>query len=375
MAVKRETGWLYKRAANGKIRVWCAEVVVDDSDVYYVAKSGYDGGVITTHETKMTSSAMMTAYECAESKMNSAKESKLSSGYCVTREDAEAYVPTKPMLIHKFDTNSNKLLYPVFVQPKLDGVCALYRDDPKNPRFDSRENNEFVKLKPYAMEIFQYLNDIHGESRKYMNSHGEIYAHGRHVSEIVEALKGDNEEVFNELKFYIFDYIWTDDTYEKQTYLERLHDGSKFYDWDNPKRPYVPIQTLTALDESHVLAHKDAFIKAGFEGVVASDPNGLYAYETRSYAKLKAKDLISQEFEITGFDVEYNGDTELIMFKLVTEKGVQFTARPAWKHSERATAYKVGSSYIGKKATVEFRSWTKYGTPFHGVLTVIRDYE
>ena len=67
------------------------------------------------------------------------------------------------------------------------------------------------------------------------------------------------------------------------------------------------------------------------------------------------------------------------MFKCVTNDGKVFKVRPKWDHAKRAEAYADQVArhidYVGSDATVEYRSLTQYGTPFHPVLIAVRDYE
>lgn len=374
-----ETKVLYKKDSVGRIRIWHAKLQEDDDDgeVTVVTHSGIDGGTIKTHHSKVKATATMGKILAGESKVKSSETSKLKDTYFETREEAEAYAPNKAMLLHRWDKYSQKITYPCFVQPKLDGVCAIYVDDPADPHFKSRENNRFEKLDHMAKELWNHLTIVNGNDRKQMDSHGELYAHGRLVSEIVEAIKGSNTTILEELEFYIFDYM--DAKADKRTYQQRMKGGSTYYRWSKESKPYVAIRTLLAKSAADIDPLYEMFIRQDFEGMVICNFDGPYQYDGRSYNKLKKKNLFSKEFEIIATRSEEQEGLSMIMFRCATEDGVEFAVRPAWDHAKRSMAYKESvsgdTSFLGKMATVEYRSITKYGTPFHPVLVAVRDYE
>lgn len=374
--VLQQTKLLYKKTHTGIIRVWEGRVIQKaGGGVFLETRSGQKGGVIAARSRLIGPTKTMDSVDNALSKLSSHMKTKMLGGYFETEEAANKYVRTKPMLLHKWDTNSKKIYYPAFIQPKLDGVCALYRDDKDRPRFESRDNNEFVKMRPKALEIAEYFDRIAGKDRVRMNLHCELYAHGYHVSEIVEALKGDRDDILSEIKPFVFDYIPQVSIFDELPYDRRLRDGALYSKWDNPDLPFVPIKTLVAQSHDHVDEHFKSFLRQGYEGAVICNSGGLYRYDTRSYDKLKKKQLDSAEFRIIDTEYEMNGETKLIIFVLETKDGIRFKARPAWNHKVRATAWEKSESYIGKPGTVQYRGLTKYGTPFHPVFISVRDYE
>ena len=377
MTVEHESKSLYKKDTSGRIRQWQATVVDTGDHIEVVTCTGILGGAIKEHRSPAKASATMGPLAVGISRVESAESKKLKDGYFDNEDDAMAYEPNKAMLLHRWDKYSNKMGYPCYCQPKLDGVCAIFVDDYKDPFFKSRENNRFPKLDGMAKRISAYLTRCNGAKRRQVDSHGELYAHGRKVSEIVEAIKGDNDVVFEELAFYTFDYMGSGAADE--AYTSRLQRGSKFYQWSNDNKPYVPVRTLIAHNEIEVNLHYENFIREGFEGLVACDPHEVYMYDRRTYGKLKKKNLFSEEFTIVGTDVEEQEGLKMIMFQCKTKDNVQFKVRPAWDHAKRAQAYAevLGGdiTFTGQMATVEYRSITKYGTPFHPVLIAIRNYE
>ena len=373
MGIEKETVWLYKKDSKGRIRQWMAWWGEFGGEVMYGTKSGLVGGNIKESEARVEPTKTLTSEMKAQSKLDSSFADKQKSGYFDTEADALAYVPDKLMLLHRWDLYHNKMQYPCFVQPKLDGVCAGYMDKEGSPFFKSRENNVFEKLTDRAVAIENYLDSLQGTMRGHVDAHGEWYLHGAKVSEIVEAIKGENKEVFDKMRFHIFDYMGPHA--EKQTYQERLKVGMDMYHWGREGDLFVPIRTLVAKDFNEVEQANENFIRQGFEGTVICLPAATYEYERRSYGKLKKKNLFSEEFKVVDTELETGPDGDMLLFKCETKDKLVFGVRPAWSHARRVKAYKIKDDYLGKLLTVEFRSTTAYGVPFHPVGQEIRDYE
>ena len=368
---------LYKKDTNGNIRIWRGEAfVADDQVAYYKTISGVLTGKQKEHVTEAKRSPKLSAGEAAVSKIQSAEASKRKKGYFETQEDAIAYEPRKLMILHKYPEFSDRLSFPILVQPKLDGVCAGYMDT-DDPHFKSREDNRFEKLDGLAKVIKRWLDAHHGVDRERMDAHGELYCHGKTVSELVEGIKGSDAQMLKDLEFVIFDFMSSDA--EHEWFSTRLRKGMKYYGTDEHLKPFRIVKTLVANDAEEVEAHYKSFIKQSYEGAILINLKGKYEYERRTYDKLKYKLVLSEEFEITGVHSELNGSEELIMFTCVTKEGASFKVRPKWDHERRAAALEQqrnGSiNYIGEMATVEYRSMTAYKTPFHGVMISTRNYE
>lgn len=378
-----ESPVLYKKDSNDNIRIWAAKVYKGENPgdpARVMTVSGVKGGKLKTHRADVKATATMSPETAAISKVQSKESAKLKSDYYKSEAEAKDHKKTKVMIIHKWDEHKHKLSWPMFAQPKLDGVCAKYVDIAGDPHFESREGNRFDKLDRLAGKINGYLNKLHGVSRDRVDAHGELYVHGRHVSEIIEGIKGSNADVLSELRFYMFDYMDADA--ESTPYLSRLRRGSKFYNWDRIRDELgiaEPINTKVVNSESEVDVAFNVALATGYEGLVLSSMTGMYQYETRTYEKLKYKLLMSEEFEIIGSGAELQGGDELVLFKCKTSDGLEFDVRPAWSHGIRKQTYdriKSGATtFLGKMATVEFRGLTKYKIPFHPVLVSVRDYE
>lgn len=368
MGIVKPGDWLYKESDSGKIRMWKAMVVNREGKVIYTTHSGYLHGTMTEHETQINASKKMLPIDRAVSKMESAYTRKRKAGYCNTVEKAKLYEPVTPMLLHNWDKHYAKIMYPAIIQPKLDGVCAIYRDSIR-PGFYSRENNRFTQLDPYAAVISTYITDCIGAVKdQQVHLHGELYAHGHPVGDVIEFLKGKKEKSCN-VQFYVFDYIYSKRA--DDPYIARLNWGIATF--DDPPFEQITTHVVKSADEAEI--YFDRCTESGYEGAVVSNTDGRYKWGKRTYDKLKIKKVFSDEFEIIEIRAEYHGETPLAIFRCKTKDGKPFGVRPMGDVEERASLYTIGPKLVGKKLTVEYRSKTKEGIPFHPVGIAVRDYE
>jgi len=369
-----DTGVLYKKDSKFRIREWRATATQVDGEAYYTVISGLHGGDLRTTTREIVPSSRLTATKRAVSKAKSSKILKMKKGYFTSIDEAEKYISNKLQLLHNWYDHRDKIVYPCFVSPKLDGICAGYKDG-DSPFMMSRENNEFPKLYPVAYKINAHLVDILGRDRHLIDCHGELYAHGRNVSELVEAIKGSNDEVLDEIKYYVFDYMVG--SARKLSYKDRLNSGKNYFKWGRKDLPFELIKIQVAECEADVdLAYKEA-LDQGFEGVVVSNFHDEgYEYGKRSHNRLKRKELLSQEFKVIRNIYDVLPEGKAIKFVCECEGG-EFTVVPKWSRSRRVEEYKSTPTgiFMDKYATVEFRSWTTNKKPFHPVLIAFRDYE
>src|SRR5581483_9532245 len=127
---------LYKRTSTGKIQMWEIEANPDNYlDAVIVTTYGLlDGKKQMATEYIQTGKNLgkanaTTAVEQAELEAQSQWEKKVKKGYVQNVEDAEQKKVDSnfitggidPMLAKSYDKDGHKIIFPAFVQPKLDG--------------------------------------------------------------------------------------------------------------------------------------------------------------------------------------------------------------------------------------------------------------
>jgi len=123
---------LYKRQESlNKIQEYILEVV----DNGYRSTSGYTDGVKTTSEWTYCNgknhgkSNETSAAEQALLEAHAKWTKKVASGYFADIKSIDTSELFKPMLANKWEDRKDKVTYPLYSQPKLDGVRCIVKED------------------------------------------------------------------------------------------------------------------------------------------------------------------------------------------------------------------------------------------------------
>jgi ATP-dependent DNA ligase len=136
---------LYHTSATGKTKVWNATIVGET----IVEETGALDGVLTKK---------VIACKSAEKELKSLRQKRIKQGFTETIEK-----PLCAMLAQEW--NHEPLTFPLYVQPKLDGIrCLVYEKDGQTV-FQSR-NHTFFQDFPHIRAIPGLILD------------GELYRHG-----------------------------------------------------------------------------------------------------------------------------------------------------------------------------------------------------
>ena len=122
---------IYKQTKTGATQEWTIEVVGNK----YRTHSGQVGGAITTNEWtvvygKNVGKANGTTNEEQALKEAEAKRTKkLESGYFENIKHIGKKQYFEPMLAGKWEDRKDKIEYPIYSQPKLDGIRCIVTID------------------------------------------------------------------------------------------------------------------------------------------------------------------------------------------------------------------------------------------------------
>lgn len=160
----------------------------------------------------------------------------------------------KPMLASHADLD--KLKFPVFVSPKLDGVRAVVINHVVYSR----------SLKPipnkYVQGLFRDCEGLDGEL--IVGSPTDPHCFANTTSGIM------SEEGYPDVCYYVFDNISEPDL----TWVNRFWLGAMKWARDSVK--IVPQKAC--FNKEEVLEQEKIFVDAGYEGLVIRDPNAVYKY-------------------------------------------------------------------------------------------------
>ena len=147
---------LYKLTEVGNIQQW--DIIVKGNS--HFSREGVVDGKITENkptfcEGKNTGKANETSGEEQAAKEAQAKhKKKLEKGYCLTVEEAKKGKSAfyEPMLAHNYKDYQSEIKFPIYSQPKLDGIrCVVTKDGMR-----SRNGKDIIS----APHIFEALKSF-----------------------------------------------------------------------------------------------------------------------------------------------------------------------------------------------------------------------
>jgi len=354
---------LFEKSSTGNIKHWTISVSTDN---VIITKYGSGDSKVRTTEKEITEGKNIgkanetTPYEQAVSEAEATWKKKLDKGYVENLDDINEEV-LLPMLAHTFQKRGHNIMYPAFVQPKLDGVrCLAKKIDDKTIKYYSRMGKEFTTLEHLTPELLKIMS-----SGQVLD--GEVYSHNHTFQEMIRLVKKLRPES-SKLEFHIFDIVLT-----KTAFSLRYAELQKMFAKHRGLVKLVlteVIATRGSLEDRH-----QKYIKQGYEGLIIRNSNGVYALKKRSADLQKYKEFQDEEFTITGGQGGSGAEADCIIFNVKNDKNQEFSVRPRGSFELRKEWMKNINNIIGKKLTVRYQELTDDGIPRFPVGISIRDYE
>jgi DNA ligase 1 len=368
---------LFKRTATGKVQVWEIEV---GGDRYRTISGQLEGKLTTSEWTVCTPknvgrSNETSAAEQAWSEATSAWTKKVESGYRETVGQIDDIGFIKPMLAQDYADRSGELLFPLYSQPKLDGMrCIVTREG-----MQSRKGKPIIS----APHIAENLRAAFEEFPHILAFDGELYA--EHYADDFNAImslarktkptKEDLKRSRNELEYWIYDVILGDDSSFQERYFGSLRTAVDYIYEEDPDLMVVDVPTVIVHTQDRLDELFESYLEQGFEGQIIRDPRAAYEHK-RSKALLKRKNMQDAEYEIV--DVVEGLGNKSRMAGSVTlrlDDGRTFSSNVTGGNDYARDLLSRRSEVIGKQGTVQFFHLTPDGVPRFPQFKGVRDYE
>ena len=316
-----------------------------------------------------------------------------------------------PMLAKNYKNFVKKVNYPIYVQPKLDGIrCIIFLRLPRNKRVDdttienvimySRQKKEFP-LSPVnnliRMELLNLLKKTYDTERKqsiYLD--GELYNHKLTLQEITSKTRKSDASTSSEnslqIQHHCYDmfYPWYG---QDQSFDFRTKELTRIFTLFNDVQKYTQLvrTKLCTTSEKQDDMYRN-FISKNYEGIMIRNPKGHYAKDNmvrssklRSRDLLKRKEVFTEEFEVIDFTQGSEGkDKGAIIWIAQTDAGNHFNVVPVGKWGSYTNRYKLfkevsqdqcfRDKYANRMLMVEFRGWSLDRVPQHAKAVGFRDY-
>ncbi len=304
-----------------------------------------------------------------------------------------------PMLAKAYKDGEKHLQFPLYIQPKLDGVrCLVYLQKKngglKNIVAYTRTKKPFPSIDYIKKILYPYLNALYDEEKNQsIYFDGELYKHGKKLQDISGDSRNESANVSAENadrnEYHIYDCFYPKEL--SMPFSQRHEQLQAFYDAIDDEDAKVLKKVPTFLVKNHTEASKKytQFIKVGYEGAILRNKLGPYlADPQKTGAFLRSKDLVkmkpkfTDEYEVVGYAEGSKGkDKGAILWVCQTQDGDQFHVTPKdMTYAERYDLFhdavdNFEEKYLGRMLTVEYEDLSKDGIPLRAKALTFRDYE
>lgn len=349
---------LYKKSKSAWEQ-WTIYTGEDQDGAYFEIEYGQLNGAMqykrnyTVGKNKGRSNET-TPLKQAELEANSRWNKQRDKQYVEDMNDKPAILP---MLAHKLKDKLNKVVFPCFIQPKLDGIrCLAYLENDKIV-LRSRNNKDF-----YIPHLVQSLEFVFKNNPTIILD-GELYNKDLTFQQIT-SLVSKYQEDSAKIEYHVYDTI------SNKKFSERKQDIPHNINF------VVPVLTKEVTSLEEIKSNHQDLVLNGYEGSIIRHSDSGYEIGVRSNSLLKYKDFLTEEFKIIGFEQnEHRPDT--CVFILETQAGAAFSAMPEGSLEHRQELFQQAPKLIGKMMTVRFFEWTssEQPVPRFPIGVSIRDYE
>lgn len=277
---------LYKISANGGLLYW---QVGFDGINHLEMSYGYTDGIIRTDRTQIKLNT--TGHNIWEQSLLDARQQyklKYREGY----QPAGATIPPliKGMKGYEYKENSIKS-WPVYTQPKLNGVRMLCQDMGVNQRSQLEGQSLFSRMvmRSWLNNLFNNLTHLEPELRdffeylpRYATLDGELYNHDLDFTMLISAVKTvkSTHPRLHEVQYWIFDINYEDSMgtpFEKRyellvnAFKRYIQDRSAINDSNDitalPKTFRI-VPSQIARNHLEIISQHDQYVAIGYEGIM-----------------------------------------------------------------------------------------------------------
>ena len=402
---------LYGVEKNGKIKTWCASIYLKGANAstnpaYAIIEHGQQEGKKQTTQrdytegknigkknetTPLAQCIAETKRKWTDKRDKESYQTTLPSQAPEAQADTPAAAPTAakkyfPMLAQSFAPDSktakkNTIVFPCYVQPKLDGLrCVIYLDPITGEiRRQSRTGTYFDTMTHIAQSLAPLF-------AKYPNVvlDGELYTTEMPFEELAGHIKrkllddADHEKL-KAIEYHIYDVIdeTPTATYEvRHNSIKRMFASLAASTVSSPHTlpPYIRlVNTVEAKTPADFKMNFAKFIEEGYEGIMLRNKEGKYRCNYRSHDLQKYKEFVEEEYPIVGFTQGDGRDKGTVIWICRTKEEKEFNVRPRGTIAARTFLFNNGHKYIGKMLTVIYQELTEEGKPRFPVGKDVRE--
>lgn len=287
---------------------------------------------------------------------------KIKEGY--TTDPSGEVTVLLPQLVKKYIGNEDKIAFPSYSTPKLNGINGTYWLKDGELTLTSRGGETYPSIPHLEKPILHVM--------KLLNTtclNGELYIPGYPLEDIQSAVSATKESS-SLLTFNIFELPLYGGTYKdrRQVLLNCLTENGPLFEGILNNISLLVGTEVSSKED--INTHYDLCMANGLEGTVIYNADATYEFNVRSSYVYKYKKTLDAEFEICDCESDKNGHP---VFHCLTKEGKLFKVKPKGTNEERlAIINSFESKYLGKYYKVEYEVLSKAGIPLKPVGICLR---
>jgi DNA ligase-1 len=354
---------LYGKDTSGKTKQWSASIFTNGSVARYTVEYGQvDGKIQSTSrdftEGKNIGKANETTplQQCTNEIKKKWSDKKEKERYAEEEESDITQTKIFPMLAHVYDPKSktkvkNPIVYPCFVQPKLDGLrCLIYMA------------NGTIITQSRTGGIFTTMDHIKAGLKPFFDAwpmvvlDGELYTNKYPFEELVGLIKRKqvDDPRIAQVHFHIYDIVSLEGYAERRQFI--LENRRLF------PATFEIVKTEEAIKIDDFKTKFAEYVQEGYEGIMLRNKKGPYV-SNRSHDLQKYKEFEEDEFVIVGFKEAEGRDSGTVIWRCATKTGDEFDCRPVGSVEHRKALFQNAQKNIGKLLTIKYQELSEKGIP------------
>ncbi len=346
---------LYKTTKTGATQICKISTVEDIIEVEF---GQLDGKMQFKHTPCFGKNAgksnATTDTEQAESEAQSKWERKVKDGYS-TEIAAPKTTRVQAMKVKVLQAQEKNVIYPCVSTPKLNGICAIYKNEATGLKLYSRTGEEYPEIYHQHAEILEVMHHMNTNEINV-----ELYIHGEHLQDIASAVKKP-KELSKKLEAAIFAICDSGLSYEKDR-IRMI--GAELH--------LIHLKSVTFLTgvwcktREDIEDHYNQCIKRNLEGTVVKNLRAKYEHGIRSSDMFKYKKTLDAEFRIINHNIDKNNEVVWIM-AVNDNTNTTFKCKPKGERAYRQQLAVDAKNYYGTWWTIEYETMSKDNIPLKPV--------
>lgn len=363
------------------------QVGFDGVDTLTTLHGHYDGVIQESPLEVVLNKSKKTMQEQAFTQARQKYSLKCKDGY--RGEMVSSVGKIAPMKAMSYTPEQVKM-WPVYVQPKLDGVRLMVNTAETSVRLMSSKGNQFTHLHKIQEEVERFIPYLPFGTVL----DGELYSHGMPFPKIISAVKTQKRqhEDLVHIQYWLFDIFWDNTTPFDKRYAVLVDKFAKFASEQGNIR-YIRVVPSDVADTEEEVEHLHTlYTEKGYEGAMIKQTGigcereknprkkelcvakGAYKCK-RCNNTMKYKHFSDTEATIVGVYEGQGQDKGSAVFEVTAPNGEIYSVRMAAPKVDRQEWFAHPERVLGKPLTIRHKGWSIYGIPVHATGVAIRDYE